>query len=243
MARTPLADTWRYIEDLRRTQTIRDVEDILLRVAGRFGLISAFGGVVPSSLRSPQDVIDLVLVQRFPVGWSQRYEVKRYLLRDPILRRLQADSRSTFSWKDAYATAPRADTLAVGGEASEFGLKDGIVIPVDTLDHAPIAVSFGGAQVDLGRDDVAALRFATNYAVGQILYHRAAAVDSVSDLTQRELDCLRWAAEGKSDWEVGRILGISPATVEKHNLSLRVKLGAVNRGHAIAKALRLKVID
>lgn len=242
MARAPLADTWQFIEEITQAASPAEVEGTLLRVAGRYGLTSIFGGIVPTYLCSPRDVVDLVMLHRFPVEWARRYAVKRYLLRDPILRRLRADSRSTFTWQDAYATAPREDVRAVGGEAAEFGLREGIVIPVETLDDAPIAVSFGGSRLDLGPEEIVALRFATTYAIGQILHHRSGEGCSDAELSPRELDCLRWSAEGKSDWEIGKILGISSATVEKHHLALRAKLGAVNRGHAIAKALRAKII-
>ncbi len=61
-------------------------------------------------------------------------------------------------------------------------------------------------------------------------------------LTARELECLAWAAQGKSEWEMSRILGISEHTAEKHLINARVKLGAVNRVHAVAMALRRGVI-
>ena len=167
---------------------------------------------------------------------------KNYLLRDPILQRLQADSLSTFTWEEAYATAPRGNVNDVGGEAAAFGLKEGIVVPVEMLDRCPVAVSFGGPSLDLGAGDLAALRFATTYAIGQILHHRANETLSYVDLSPRESDCLKWSAEGKSDWEIGVILGIAATTVEKHLLAVRTKLNAVNRSHAIAKALRLQII-
>lgn len=243
MAQKALNETWTYIDAMVRSRSSLEVEDILMSFVGRYGLTSAFGGIIPETFSSPEDVVDLVLIQRFPVEWSQRYRVKNYLLRDPILQRLQADSRSTFTWQDAYETGPDRDgAKIVGGEAAEFGLREGIVVPVEMLDRCPVAVSFGGPMLELGDDDLAALRFGTTYAIGQILHHRANEKLSFVDLSIREMDCLRWAAEGKSDWEIGKILGIAAATVEKHNLAVRTKLGAVNRAHAIAKALRLQII-
>ncbi|MBB5720345.1 DNA-binding CsgD family transcriptional regulator [Stakelama sediminis] len=35
-------------------------------------------------------------------------------------------------------------------------------------------------------------------------------------LTRRQRDCLIWAARGKGDWEISRILGVSEETVAKH---------------------------
>lgn len=63
-------------------------------------------------------------------------------------------------------------------------------------------------------------------------------VDGQIQLTSRERECLTWAAAGKSEWEISQILGISEHTSEKHLISAREKLGAVNRVHAVAEALR-----
>lgn len=243
MARSPLAETWTFVESILQSRSSLDVERILLDLAGRYGLTSVFGGIVPNSFESPEDVVDLVLVRQLPVAWGERYQLKKYLLRDPILRRLQADSRTSFTWEEAYATLdPLGDAGIVSGEAADFGLKQGIVVPVEMLDDCPVAVSFGGPSLDIGGEDLAALRFATTYAIGQILHHRANETLTYVDLSPREMDCLRWSAEGKSDWEIGMILGIAAATVEKHQVAVRTKLCAVNRSHAIAKALRLQII-
>ena len=57
-------------------------------------------------------------------------------------------------------------------------------------------------------------------------------------VTARERDCLAWAAEGKTDWEIAAILGISVSTVRKHLASTREKLEAVNKYHAVALGIR-----
>ncbi|WP_048648247.1 LuxR family transcriptional regulator [Nitratireductor soli] len=62
-------------------------------------------------------------------------------------------------------------------------------------------------------------------------------------LTPREKECLQWASLGKSEWEVSQILGISEHTAEKHLLNAKTKLGAANRAHAVAEAIRCGVLD
>ncbi|SEB71655.1 LuxR family transcriptional regulator, quorum sensing-dependent transcriptional regulator [Nitratireductor aquibiodomus] len=62
-------------------------------------------------------------------------------------------------------------------------------------------------------------------------------------LTPREKECLQWAALGKSEWEVSQILGISEHTAEKHLLNAKTKLGASNRVHAVAEAIRCGVFE
>jgi LuxR family transcriptional regulator, quorum-sensing system regulator BjaR1 len=54
-------------------------------------------------------------------------------------------------------------------------------------------------------------------------------------LTTREHDALRYVADGKTDWEVGVILGIAESTARFHIDNARRKLGAVNRAQAVAR--------
>lgn len=61
-------------------------------------------------------------------------------------------------------------------------------------------------------------------------------------LSAREIECLRWAAAGKSSDEIAIILGISAYTVASYFKSAARKLDAVNRMQAIARAMRLKLI-
>nr|WP_244613872.1 helix-turn-helix domain-containing protein [Nitrobacter winogradskyi] len=54
-------------------------------------------------------------------------------------------------------------------------------------------------------------------------------------MTPREWDCLLWAGEGKTDWEISVIPGISRSTVTKHIMAARAKLGAV-KAHSLNPA-------
>jgi LuxR family quorum sensing-dependent transcriptional regulator len=59
-----------------------------------------------------------------------------------------------------------------------------------------------------------------------------------SKLTPREVEVLRWVANGKSAWEIGEILHIAKRTVDAHVQAGGRKLGATNRTHAVSLALR-----
>lgn len=62
------------------------------------------------------------------------------------------------------------------------------------------------------------------------------------DVTQRETECLFWAAAGKSSEDIGAILQLSTHTVNGYLKSAMKKLEAINRTQAVAKATRLGVI-
>src|SRR3546814_17340441 len=58
-------------------------------------------------------------------------------------------------------------------------------------------------------------------------------------LTKREVECLRWAAVGKTDKEISLILARSHATVRFHIQNAGEKPDAVNRSKTIFKAGQL----
>ena len=61
-------------------------------------------------------------------------------------------------------------------------------------------------------------------------------------LTSREIEVLEWVARGKSAWEIGEILNITKRTVDEHAHSAVRKIGAANRTHAVAIAIRDRII-
>jgi len=56
-------------------------------------------------------------------------------------------------------------------------------------------------------------------------------------VTQREREVLEWLAAGKTDREIGEILGMSPRTVQKHLQHIYEKLGVETRTAAVMRAL------
>ncbi|MBQ4812668.1 hypothetical protein A7985_21085 [Pseudoalteromonas luteoviolacea] len=56
-------------------------------------------------------------------------------------------------------------------------------------------------------------------------------------ITKRERDCILWASEGKTSWEISQILGISERTVNFHLSNCIEKTNSANRQQAIVKYL------
>ena len=62
-------------------------------------------------------------------------------------------------------------------------------------------------------------------------------------LTKRERDCLRLAAEGHSAQDIARMLRIAERTVVFHLNHAEEKLGATRRQHAVARGVALGQIE
>lgn len=72
----------------------------------------------------------------------------------------------------------------------------------------------------------------------------AGTVDAqVQRISNREKECLQWAAKGKTSWEISQILGVTESTVIYHLRNATRKLDAANRLHAVTKALKASIID
>lgn len=61
-------------------------------------------------------------------------------------------------------------------------------------------------------------------------------------LTRKEIECLTWCKEGKTNWEIGEILVISEKTVEFHLRNATRKLGATNRISAVIAGIKIGLI-
>lgn len=128
--------------------------------------------------------------------------------------------------------------------------KAAIVVPV----HLPFGqvgcVSY--TMRDRSRDDLSA-EFATLadelgiYARTFIASYvpvmcKAQRLPAGSRLSKREVECLRWAAIGKTDHEISTIIERSRATVRFHIHNASIKLDAVNRSQTVFKAAQLGYI-
>lgn len=67
--------------------------------------------------------------------------------------------------------------------------------------------------------------------------------DGAAALTPRELEVLALAAEGHSGPELAQELVLSPATINTHFKNVHKKLEVRTRAAAVAKAMRLGIID
>jgi DNA-binding CsgD family transcriptional regulator len=77
----------------------------------------------------------------------------------------------------------------------------------------------------------------------RLLTSVAANGEAAPEITPREIDCLHWAARGKSNREIGEILGISENTVHFHLKNVYRKLDVSSRSQAVSEALRAGLIS
>lgn len=167
--------------------------------------------------------------------------------RDPVSQHCRINSVPIIWNQSTYV---EVDSGELWEHQARFGYRHGISLAL----HMP-----GGRHFWLGVDRDQALPSCTaeitrmtaalqlfavhaQEAAMRVLLPQARQEEALPGLTPRELECLRWTMEGKTAWELGRILGIAEQTAVRHVHNASKKLGCVNKHQAVLKALRMKLI-
>lgn len=177
----------------------------------------------------------------WPREWLLEYQRNDYVRHDmvPAMARLSA---VPFTWRELLRV--RVETpaqIAFHRRLGEIGVLDGYAVPI----HQPggdvgLCVSVADHVID-DLEVKLSLHMASLYA-----HRRCQALGGLIDtstvkspLSPRELECLKWVLDGKSDTDIGRILDISNTTVHFHVERVKKKLGVRTRTQAAALILTL----
>ena len=184
---------------------------------------------------------DAFLILTWPEPWATAYLQVRHYFEQPLVALAQR-SPLPFRWRKALEGGLPAAVSRVWARAEASGLVDGIVVPMFSNEGFSGMVSFSSPNV---LPDEPRL-LAAAHLLGHHFYQRALqllALDRLNEaegprLTPRELDCLRWAADGKTDWEIAQILKIADSTVHFHVENAKRKFKVQSRIQVIVRALQ-----
>jgi LuxR family transcriptional regulator, quorum-sensing system regulator BjaR1 len=242
-----LDQTYDVIEKLNRAVTPQAICDSLTSFTSRYGLTSMVAGTIPSRFERTKDAQSQhLLASAYPPAWRDRYIERGYVYIDPVVRRLKRDL-APFLWSEAAPFIQEehsAQVKTLFGEAGEFQLKAGFTVPLLTLEGAAATVAFGGETVDAPPEAFGMIAMISTFAVARAIDLRDRERKRMrAKLTPREVECLKWAADGKSEWEISAILNVSEHTADKHLANAHRKLKASSRAQAVANAIRWGLIS
>jgi len=176
-------------------------------------------------------------ISDYPEEFSERWLSQGYVMHDPILR-YALSYRAAFTWREAYEYATRYGRR-IFDEAEDFGLKDGIAIPVIVGDYPTGLVSLVHPKPNFTAGEIAHIQLVCIHGYTRMLrIINAEKKDRTNALTVREIDVLHYVAAGKTNWEIGKILEISEDTIKMHMKNITRKLDAANRAHSVALGIR-----
>lgn len=231
----------RALDFVQRLQQLTDFDDICRLVTKE---LEWFGFTHVSHITMPgpgQAAGDSLLMNTRPQAYIDNYLEKNHVARDPVISELRR-TLTPYSWSDIRE---RRDLTKIErtimDEAREFGVYDGLTIPVVTLSGSLSIFCPCGREPNLSPRARAALEIIgiyTHHALKRAVLHRQRTEAAHTPLTPREREIMQWVASGKTDEEIADILSISTTTVTTHVENAKQKLDAFRRTYAVVQAIR-----
>lgn len=180
------------------------------------------------------------------------WEDRSFALRSSFCRTIRAFAEPFFvrdgiaaSWRPS----PTLDVINKSGPVDSPGVRCAIVAPTYLTRGVMGAVVWASPDPSLEIDSIfntnaarlhaLALRFIGSYHEANLRINEGPA----ARLTRREVQCLKWAAAGKTDADIGEIVHIAVPTVRFHLTNAWRKLRVVGRSQAVHRASELGYIS
>ncbi len=194
-----------------------------------------------------RSIMDPFVNMTYSDEWVAHYRAQEYMTVDPVVN-IGARSLFLIDW----ARLPRVDEKVrrLFDEAKEFGVgHQGLTIPVRgptngiwalfvaTSDDSDL--DWNARRRDLMKDFVHIAHYVHQRAYDLHVEERPVDLNAI---TAREIEALEWSAEGKTSAEIAILMRISVEMVKTHLDSACSKLKALNRVHAVTKAIRAGLI-
>jgi len=246
----------RFSSKLTEASSVDACLDALLDVVQGLGFSSVIYDFapVPRSHDGEMIVPNILRVRNVPESFVDLWCRDGYYRIDPV-QQICLDCSIPFVWShfvndSSILERPlTAEHAPVVSYLKETRLTCGATVPIHMADGALATVT--AIRIDSERDfagearqQLGTLSLLAHHLHGAVYSRldRSARRSAAVTLTEREIECLRWAAEGKTAQDIAVILDRSVATVCLHLSNAARKLNAQNRAQAIARAAHYRLL-
>lgn len=207
----------------------------LLRAARTLGFDHcAYGLKLAVPVTNPK----VLTLNNYPSEWQRRYHEAGYLGVDPSVQHGQTSRKPLIWTDDLFAKTPelwaeaRDHGLSVGwAQSSLDGFGVGGMLTLSRSGEA-----FTATELHENDSKMRWLVQAAHLSLSRLMQSQYVA-EPDTPLTGREIEVLKWTADGKTAADIGDILNISLATVNFHIKNAVLKLKVANKTSAVVHAL------
>jgi len=213
-------------------ENIENLSGTLGKAANLLGFdFFAYGFKSPYPLTSPK--IDMI--NNYPSGWCETYCQNEYLNVDPTVQHGLQSTLPVY-WSDNLFSSIRP----LWEDAQSFGLNHGWAQSCRDANGNIGMLTLARSDEEISCSELVAKSAQFNWLVqlAHVSYSEQMKTTqkNTSKLTAREIDILRWTAEGKSSGDIAIILNISGRTVNFHVNNVLSKLNSANKTSAVVQA-------
>ncbi|KRA84099.1 helix-turn-helix transcriptional regulator [Altererythrobacter sp. Root672] len=182
----------------------------------------------------------LIRLDSYPLGWAAEIMAGGLAADDPV-HLASGRTNIGFRWEQLGSLVPMTTRHREILELSaRHGIGAGFTVPANVPGEPAGSCSFAvrrGRALPERHLLCAELMGAHAFGAARRL-HGLPAAQGRPRLSRREQECLRLVAAGKSDWEIGRILGIAEATARQYVKRARAAYDVATRTQLVVHGLR-----
>jgi LuxR family transcriptional regulator, quorum-sensing system regulator CciR len=244
---TQMADIQAFIDASRRVENPVQLHSLMQAITRDMGFDN-FALVHHVDLRSCGAFNGHVLTNEFvalsdyPQAWTDEYVSNEIVNLDPVLTASQRTNVG-FCWDQmGEIITISSGQREVFERGQKLGLTDGFTVPANVPGEFSGSCNFvvgSGRALPQANLPMAQLvgSFAFQAARNMVIRMRSLSGGGPVQLTERQLECIALVARGKTDWEIGRILGISEETVKQHMADARQRYDVSKRVQVVLRTL------
>ena len=183
------------------------------------------------------DLSSRIILNGWKTEWYRLYLKENFIDIDPCAKHA-LQSVNAFRWSEApFQPERKKSQQRVMDLAASFGMRQGICVPVHSLDGFQAAVTVAGSQPDSSFKALSCLGL-----VAMFVHSRAVSFGNIKKKTKplsvREREVLSWTSLGMNAQEIGDKIGISVDCVEMYVKRASVKLNTRGRMRTVIEAYK-----
>jgi DNA-binding CsgD family transcriptional regulator len=235
-------ETWREdsLDTLLSIESETDLFNRIIKLAMTMGFeFCAYGIRMPVPISRPA----VAMFSNYSCEWRDCYNQRGYIQVDPTVKHALKSTLPVIWSYDLFETAPelweeaRTHGLQVGWAQASRDANGAIGL----LTLARSAGQLTPSELQANQLKMSWLTQLAHAGMGRLLLPKLVPETQVI-MTAREREVLRWTAEGKTAYEISRILSVSERTINFHINNVVSKLGASNKTQAAVKAAALGML-
>jgi DNA-binding CsgD family transcriptional regulator len=222
------------ISDLTSAPTVPRAVDLFQAAVEPFGIELYRTAAMGNTVRG---AVEAATVSNWTPEWESFYTGVKAFAFDPIIEGVLKGGDGFF-WHDLSWT-PTPVRRRFMADAAEAGHVDGFMAVRSAPGELKTLVSMASSRpLDWTPVERGVVTFVANALMSRVLYLREVQLaPEITALSEREKDILRHAAVGQPDKQIALALDCAHDTVRAHWRSIRRKLAANDRAHAVAVAI------
>ena len=240
-----LRDAQLFAEMARNTNSLDELTDKVDSICREIGFRRfGFGHHFDHKL----GITNAFFLHNYPSGWADQFIERSYYLKDPVVR-VCREFNVPYRWADMPSlisvTSTEWDLMEA---AMNEGVQDGFTIPISNPGEFDASFNFATPT----RKSMTDADYFMGNMIGRVAFEAARRI-RISEtrglqgrkprLSERQRECLILAGQGKTDWEISRILGVSPETAKLHLKTARERYAVNKRVSLVIRALHDGDID